>query len=364
MKKVYLLLALVGFGILSCSEDDNTSELPPDSPDLSQMYFPPVTTQEWEKVSISDLGWNGDEEQSLYDFLENNNTKAFIILKNGRIVVEKYFNDGSASENYPWYSAGKTLTATLTGIAQQEGLLQIDEPSSLYLGSGWANITDTQESQISIRNHLTMTTGLDYNVANTNCTDADCLTYLNEAGTFWYYHNAAYTLLTDIVSSAANTSYNNYFNSKIGSPIGMDGTWLRLGYAHVFYSTARSMARFGLLSLNEGSWENTNILTDTQYFEDMTSISQDLNAAYGYLWWLNGSSSYRVPASETQFNGELIPDASQDLIAGLGKDDQKLYVVPSQNLVIVRLGDNAGASFLGPSSFDNELWQKINLLIN
>ena len=96
----------------------------------------------------------------------------------------------------------------------------------------------------------------------------------------------------------------------------------------------------------------------------MTSISQDLNAAYGYLWWLNGSSSYRVPASETQFNGELIPDAPQDLIAGLGKDDQKLYVVPSQNLVIVRLGDNAGASFLGPSSFDNELWQKINLLIN
>ncbi len=63
-----------------------------------------------------------------------------------------------------------------------------------------------------------------------------------------------------------------------------------------------------------------------------------------------------------EFSGALIPNAPEDLIAGLGKNDQKLYIVPSQGLVIVRMGDIAGKTTLGPSSFDNELWAKINAL--
>ncbi len=96
----------------------------------------------------------------------------------------------------------------------------------------------------------------------------------------------------------------------------------------------------------------------------MTSTSQNLNKAYGYFWWLNGKSNYRLPGSEIEYSGTLIPNAPSDLIAGLGKNDQKLYIVPSKNLVIVRMGDNANNSVFGPSSFDNQLWEKLNTLFN
>ncbi|SEL82574.1 CubicO group peptidase, beta-lactamase class C family [Aquimarina amphilecti] len=362
--KVILFLLFLSISLLSCSDaTDEVISVEP-NPDQDNLYFPPIASEEWDTTAIIDLEWNVNAEQPLYDFLEEKNSKAFIILKNGKIVIEKYFNGGTASDNNPWYSAGKTLTAFTVGLAQQEGLLEIDHNSASYLGNEWADITNDQQSNITIRNHLTMTTGLDYNISNQNCTDFDCLLYLNEAGSFWYYHNAAYTLLSDIVAGASNMEYNAYFDSRLKNKIGMTGAWIRLGYANIYYSTARSMARFGLLNLNKGTWDSNQILTDQNYFTEMTTASQNHNKSYGYLWWLNGKSSFRAPAFETEFPGELMPDAPEDLIAGLGKNDQKLYVVPSQNLVIVRMGDDSGESLLGPSSFDNDLWIKINALIN
>ncbi len=363
IKMTPLLFLLLGF-TFSCSNDSDELVIEEPNPDQNSLYFPPLDSEEWETITINDLEWNAEAEEPLYSFLEEKNTKAFIILKNGKIVIEKYFNGGSASDNNPWYSAGKTLTAFTVGLAQQEGFLNINESSAIYLGNQWANITDDQEGAITVKNHLTMTTGLDYNVTNQNCTDSDCLTYLNEAGNFWYYHNAAYTLLTDIVAGAVNMDYSTYFDTKLKNKIRMNGTWVSLGYANIYYSTARSMARFGLLNLNNGTWNTTEILSDENYFTEMTSTSQNLNQSYGYLWWLNGKSSFRAPAFENEFPGELIPDAPDDLIAGLGKNDQKLYVVPSQNLVIVRMGDDTGQALLGPSSFDNDLWIKINALLN
>ena len=96
----------------------------------------------------------------------------------------------------------------------------------------------------------------------------------------------------------------------------------------------------------------------------MKNSSQNLNRAYGYLWWLNGKSSYRAPGPQAEFSGELIPNAPTDTYAGLGRNDQKLYIVPSMELVIVRMGEDAGEDLLGPSSFDNTLWEKLNDFIN
>jgi CubicO group peptidase (beta-lactamase class C family) len=122
------------------------------------------------------------------------------------------------------------------------------------------------------------------------------------------------------------------------------------------------MARFGLLTLNEGNWEG-NQLINSAYFTEMTTPSQDINEAYGYLWWLNGQDSYRLPGTTTTFTGKLIPTAPDDLIASLGKDDQKVYVLPSEGLVVIRLGDATEESLLGPSGFDTDLWEKIMAVI-
>ncbi len=77
----------------------------------------------------------------------------------------------------------------------------------------------------------------------------------------------------------------------------------------------------------------------------MTTPSQNLNKSYGYLWWLNGQSSYMRPASQKVHRGHLIPNAPKDL-------------------VIIRMGEIADEDSLVPITFDNELWEKINALIN
>ena len=125
------------------------------------------------------------------------------------------------------------------------------------------------------------------------------------------------------------------------------------------WCTTREAARFGSLVLKKGKWDNTTILGDQTYFNAMTNSSQTFNNSYGYLWWLNGKSSFMVPCLQTVFPGSMVANAPADMIMALGKDDKKIYVVPSLNVVVVRLGDAASNSTLGPSSFDNELWGRL-----
>ena len=363
MKTIPISFVLIALCMLiSCNNDKDTPE--DELPEPLGMYFPPVNGNEWETISITDLNWNKGAEQGLYDFLEENKTDAFIILKDGRLVMEKYFGDFKATQNHSWNSAAKTLTSMTVGIAQEEGLLSIDNPSSDYLGEGWSSLTPQQEQRITIKHHLTMTTGLDYTVPENFCTDKECFLYKNEPGTYWYYHQGAYTVLDQIITGAVGQEYKDYFNTKIRDKIGMQGTWIKTGYLNLYFSTARSMARFGLLNLNKGYWDTTAILSDQDYFTNAINTSQNLNPSYGYLYWLNGKSDFKLPGSEEVYQGKLIPLAPDDLFSGLGAFDQKLYIVPSQGLVIVRMGDAANSEELGPTQFDNELWGKINDVIN
>ena len=362
MKPQFYISILILFLAFSCSSESNDNE--EQEHIIDELYFPPLNSDTWETISITELNWNTSELQPLLNFVESKGTKAFLILKNGKMVVEWYGNDADKDSNLPWNSAAKTLVAFTTGIAQEEGYLDINNSSSDYLGSGWTNTTTEQEENISVWNHLTLTTGLDFTVPNNNCSVPECLIYKDEPGSFWYYHNATYTLLHDIITGAVNTDFDSYFDEKLKDKIGMQGAWIPFGYFKLYYSSARSMAKFGLLNLNKGIWDGNDILKDSSYFESMTNTSQNLNKAYGYLWWLNGKDSFRGPGLTLEFPGKLIANAPDDMVSGLGRNDQKMYVVPSQNLVIIRMGDDAGEALLGPSSFDNDLWAEINKLIN
>jgi CubicO group peptidase (beta-lactamase class C family) len=121
------------------------------------------------------------------------------------------------------------------------------------------------------------------------------------------------------------------------------------------------MARFGLLMLNKGKWENNTILNEV-FVSEATSTSQNLNLSYGYLWWLNGKDSYRLPQSQLVFKGSLVPSGPTDMYMALGKNDQKIYVIPSKNMVVVRMGEAADNANLALSDFDEVLWSKIKAL--
>ena len=347
-------LILLAFTALACSNDPAPTNLP------STLYYPPAGTQ-WETVSPESLGWNQDALNELHAFLELKNTRSFMILVDGRIAVEYYFGTHTPSSPWYWASAGKTLTAAMTGIAERDGWLAIDDKVSDHLGAGWTSLTSAQEDAIKVSHLLTMTSGLD-DAANGDCVSPDCLTYLAPAGTRWAYDNV-YVKLQDVVVQASGENWNDYFTTRLKQPIGMTGTWINSNDLSVYWSDTRSMARFGLLMLGKGKWGETQILPEA-FCAQATQTSQPINKAYGYLWWLNGKENYRLPQLQLEFDGMLIPSAPQDLYAALGKNDQKIYVIPSRNMVVVRMGDSADGTNFALSGFDNALWEKINAAVN
>ncbi len=376
---IHIFLALFIWSFMSCSKDNPdvvvTPEEPNEQPDETSMYFPPTNTDTWETTNLADLNWNEDQVDALYSYLEDSDTRAFIILKDGKIALEKYFGlnvlgtvDFNEDSIWYWASAGKTITSLLIGIAQQENHLNINDITSDYLGLGWTSLDEEKEALITIKNQLCMNTGLNYNVPAEDefCTMPSCLTFSADAGTEWYYYNPPYLLLKDVITAATSVDFSEYSKNKLENIIGMDGDWLSLTAGvdnlELYWSNARTMARFGLLILNEGTWNDTKVLDDANYFTEMTNTSQSLNEAYGYLWWLNGKSSVIYPGTTLNLNLELAPNAPDDLIAAIGKNGQYIDVIPSENMVVIRMGESPDNSAV-PITFHNEMWELINAII-
>ena len=355
---IYFVVLFYIFSSCSTSNESTSAVIPVAN---EAMYFPPNDgSTTWDTKSISSLGWNQSAVQPLLDYISLKNSKSFIILVNGRIVIENYFNGHNSTLPWYWASAGKTLTATVTGIAQQEGLININNKVSDYIGLGWTSIPVSKENLITCKNLLCMNSGL--NDALGDDVSPANLQYVADAGSRWAYHNV-YVKLQDVIAQASGQTWSNYFNTKLRDKLGMTGTWNPNGGLSVFYSNTRSMARFGLMALNNGNWNGTQIVNQT-YFNQAINSSQAINLSYGYLWWLNGKSSYHMPQSQLQLAGSIIPNGPSDMFMALGKNDQKIYVVPSKKMVVIRMGDAADNVNLALSDFDNVLWQKINAVIN
>ncbi len=299
MKKIIYLLIIGLFPFFQYSKAQN-------------LYFPPLSsTAGWDTVSPTSMGWCVNQIDTLYNFLQLENTKGFVLLKDGKIVLEKYFGSFTQDSLWYWASAGKTITSFLVGKAQEEGFLSIHDTSSKYLGIGWTNCTPLQESKIKIQNQLTMTSGLDDGVPDNHCTLDTCLNYKADAGNRWAYHNAPYTLLENVIQTATRQHINTYTQSKLKLKTGMNGFWLKVDYNNLFFSTVRSMVRFGLLFQNNCIWNNDTLMHDTTYLNQMTQTSQTFNQSYwvfrSKLYTLFRSKLYRSFRSKlyTRFRSKL-----------------------------------------------------------
>ena len=363
MKQFILLLTLLSF--FSCRPDELIDIDPQNNPEL---YFPSITSDVWDKTHPDSLAWDSDKLEELKTFHEENGTRAFIILKDGKIVVEEYWgkkiiplSDFDKDSQWYWASAGKTLTAFTVGLAQQEELLDINLPTSTYMGEGWTSLPAEKEALVTVRNQLTMTTGFEYEAVDINCHDPGCLQYRTDAGEQWFYHNGPYTALQDVVANASNMLFQDFMDEKLGSKIGLNGEWMPQGDNSVYFSTAREAARFGLLMLNKGTWNGDPVMTDDNYYNEMINSSQNLNLSYGFLWWLNGKSSIIYPTTTNTVNTSFAIAAPDDMYSAAGKNGQFVNVVPSQNLVVIRMGE-APDGALVPITFHNEMWEMISAL--
>lgn len=323
-----------------------------------EVYFPPAQG-DWESVKPADVGWDEAKIQKALDYAGSQQSSGVVILHRGKRLAEQYWepSDRSSLKFRARQSGGdqagrgiedvasvqKSVASVLVGIAQKKGLLKIDDPVSQYLGDGWSRATPKQEQAITIRHLITMTSGLDLRGG----VQAD-------PGTKWLYNTAAYAKTIDVVAAAAKIDRHELTRKWLTEPIGMnDSTWSargevgeRAGNAFGFATTARDLARFGLLMLADGKWDDDVILSDQQYIKASTETSQKKNPHYGYLWWV----------SRNRFEPKAPPrpaTAPADMFAAKGALNRRCFVVPSLELVVTRLGDQPSDG----KKFDNRFWK-------
>jgi CubicO group peptidase (beta-lactamase class C family) len=330
-----------------------------------RLYFP--TQDKWESIEPASIGWKPAGLNAAVDFAMTRQSSGVVILHGGRILSERYQNPTERSLRYRGMLHGKngdgrviedvasvqkSVASLLVGIAQEKGLVRITEPVEKYLGAGWSHATRTQEKQITIKHLISMSTGL-----------SDGLRYIDPAGTKWRYNTNAYSLCVTAIATASKMTPNELTKAWLTDRIGMKNSrWIerrlsklsipetnRLGFA----TTARDLARFGLLVLGRGRWGKELVLSDQKYLSAALNPSQKMNPAYGYLWWLNGQTA-TLPVLR-RLRGPLNSEAPDDSVAALGALGRKCYVVPSLDLVVTRLGDNPEIN--QQPKFDIEFWR-------
>jgi len=338
------------------------------------LYFPPAKGQ-WEMIDPAKIGWNPAKLKELMDYAGKNKSSGIVILYRGRILAEQYWPldpkektaDGKPNPYFHMRlgkdakgrtiedvaSAQKSVTAMLVGIAQHKGLLKITDPVHKHLGKSWSKAPAAAEAKITIRHLITMSSGLNAR-----------LQFVAPAGTKWFYNTGAYSKALTCVSKAAKMDANQLTKKWLTGPLGMkDSRWAvrpwqtsvrtdanRYGFA----TTARDLARFGILMLANGNWEKNNVIEDKAYLKAAISPSTKINPSYGYLWWLNGGP-FVARGNGQKKQGRLIFGAPKDMYAAQGKLNRRLYVLPTHQLVITRLGDQPS------NSFNTEFFKRLRL---
>ena len=329
------------------------------------LYFPPADGL-WETVEPAEAGWDAERLDAALALAGERDSTGVVILHRGRILAERHWTLDSPSRGHTNGSHGpnagghavedvasvqKSVVAVLVGLAQERGLLTVDDPVTDHAGR-WTEATEEQERAVTIRHLMAMTTGL-----------TPALEYDAPPGSKWLYNTPAYHRLLRIVAAAAGLDRNAVTREWLTGRLGMRDSrweprpWANSAIATGFAATARDLARFGLLILAGGAWDGETVIEDTDYLEEMLRPSQALNPSYGLLWWTNGqasSMSWAIPPVTT--GGALIPAAPADLAAAQGARDRKLYVVPSLDLVVARLGDNGSRE---GSSFNDAFWERL-----
>lgn len=342
---VALLAALVSLAAACSSADGEPAAPDPSAPpeddvdaagvDLdTTMAFPGAT---WERSSPQAAGLDPTPLEALADRI-GANSQCLTVVKDGVVVYDRAWS-GDTETDGEAFSATKSMTSTLVGIAVADGLLALDDPVSEHVPE-WVG---TESEEVTVRNLLANDSGRYYDFRNDyvsmaveardKTAFAVGLDQQHPVGTHWEYNNSAIQVLEQVLESATGQDVATFAEERLFAPIGMSSELTRdaAGNPLVFMGAQASchdLARFGHLFLNEGRWDGEQVVP-AEWVAEATSPSQDLNPDYGLLWWLYPEGSIVVEA------GLDVPPAAY---AALGLGGQIVLVVPEDGLVITRMG--------------------------
>lgn len=310
----------------------------------------------------SQTGWNAAALAEAIAYVGAQKSTGFLVIADSKVVAEQYWPLGPGAETFESSfvhgktaagvlledvaSQQKSFVAILAGVAVDKGLLDVSKPVSAYLGPGWSKASPAQESAITVLNLLEMNSGLKEDLA-----------FEAPAGARFFYNTPAYALLKPVLEKASGATLDAITRDWLTAPAGMaDTSWRKrpgafsgVGNPTGLVTTPRDVAKMGQLVLDRGRGAGGARLISEAQLDAMLARTAT-NPAYGRLWWLNGGD-WRVGAGAGgRAEGPLIASAPADLVAAQGAQDRKLFVSPSRNLIVVRMGQAA------PRDFNDRLW--------
>ncbi len=320
-----------------------TEPVAPESGASEKLYWP---GDQWESVAAAQAGMDGKKLDAAAKYALSRHSTSFLVLRHGRILLEVYGEGGGPKVSRKIASATKSMTSILVGMALDAGKFEgLDQTVAEFLPS-WR---DTPKAKITLLHLLAMSSGLDPKSLPRGWLQTDQFTHnatmtLTAApGTVWSYNTSAYHMLFRLLEKSTGQSLEEWSAERLFGPLGMEHAgWNKrpspdgvINYFNVACS-ARDLARFGLFVLRGGTWHGKRLIS-SDFFKAATSSSQEMNPAYGYLFWLNARKGHAAGGGKVDYRFKGAP---RDLIACLGKNGQHIISIPSQDLVIVRQGES------------------------
>lgn len=281
-----------------------------------------------------------------FDNNEIQKTRSVLVIYKNQIIAEKYADSLNKDSKLLGWSMTKSIMATLYGILQYEGKLNVNDPTNI---KAWQN---DERAKITYNDLLHMSSGLVWNEDYATISDVTKMLFLTDnmgkvqeeklaeaaPNKQWNYSSGTTNLLSSLLRKEFN-SYEEYLNfpyQKLIDRIGMKSMFIETDAAGTYvgssygWATTRDWGKFGLLYLHNGNWDGDQLF-DKNWSDYVAEPAPNSDGLYGAHFWLN--------------TPDKMPHAPMDTYYADGFQGQRVYIVPSKDLVVVRMGLASGDTF-------------------
>ena len=288
--------------------------------DLDAVDYAPLHGDDWEVSTPEERGLDPMRVAELYhDAAELERLFGLLVVKDGYLVAEDYFNEGSIDQKARIQSATKSVTSALAGIALDRGCLDsVDQKMIDFFPEVAGQVTDPRKREITIRQMLQMRAGYPSEESHPDLWEGllsghypsliEDFPLIADPGTEFHYSNLTSNWLGIIVDRACGMHLKSYAEAHLFSPMSIEaGEWGTDWDGHNngcgdLHLTARDMAKFGLLYLDDGQYEGNQIVPSDWVHDSLQTYSEGArdnigrfrDIGYGYHWWSARAGDHRV----------------------------------------------------------------------